>query len=147
MAKQKKKQESKVNRISQVFKQEYKYESLVLAILSLMVMVLGLFISDGTLLLHQELSFFGLFDISFLYDYSTEFAYLLLAIGATAFIYTISPVFKPSIAEMKKVSWPKADTVSNHSLRVFSFLFVMIFAFVLYDNLIQTALRAIGVIG
>ncbi len=61
----------------------------------------------------------------------------MLGIGVVIFIYSMIPYFSPSRHELKKVTWPNASVMQNHSLRVFGFIILLSLAFVVFTLLLQ----------
>ena len=125
----KKVEEVKKNKIIEVLQKEYPVEKLLLGVLGIIVLILGIYLIEGTVL---EIRYTDL------WIFNSDFKILLFSIfviliGATAFLLAIWPFFVPSFAEMKKVSWPTKNVIVNHSLRVFGFIFLIAFFFVIID--------------
>ena len=125
----KKVEEVKKNKIIEVLKKEYPVEKLLLGVLGMIVLILGVYLIEGTVL---EIRYTDL------WIFNSDFKILLFSIfviliGATAFLLSVWPFFVPSFSEMKKVSWPTKNVIVNHSLRVFGFIFLVAFFFVIID--------------
>ena len=125
----KKVEEVKKNKIIEILKKEYPVEKLLLGVLGAIVLILGIYLIEGQVL---EIRYTDLW----IFDSTTKiliFSIFVIIIGATAFVMAVYPFFVPSYAEMKKVSWPTKNVIMNHSLRVFGFIFLIAFFFVLID--------------
>ncbi len=125
----KKVEEVKKNKIIEILQKEYPVEKLLLGVLGTIVLILGIYLIEGSVL-EIRYTDFWIFnsDLKILI-----FAIFVVLIGATAFLLAVYPFFVPSFAEMKKVSWPTKNVIVNHSLRVFGFIFLIAFFFVLID--------------
>ena len=125
----KKTEEIKKNKVLEILKKEYPFEKILLGILGAIVLVLGIYLVEGTIL---EIKFtdWWIFDSALKI---TIFSIAVIVIGTLSFLLSIWPFFVPSIAEMKKVSWPNSVMIANHSARVFGFIFLIGFFFVLID--------------
>lgn len=116
------------SKIIEVLTKEYPIEQAFLAILSIAVIVLGVYILDTT----DIVNFRGLWFIDSALEIKI-FAWFVIALGAVAFIFAIWAYFVPSFGEMKKVSWPNRETIINNSLRVFGFILFVAFFFIIYE--------------
>ncbi len=123
----KKVDEKQKSKVLEVLTKEYPTEQILLAILAIMVIVLGVYILDTD----DIVNFNGLWFI----DTATEikwFAWIVIILGAAAFVVAIWAYFVPSFGEMKKVSWPTKEVIVNNTVRVFGFiLFIALFFVVL----------------
>jgi preprotein translocase subunit SecE len=125
----KKVEEVKKNKIIEILKKEYPFEKILLGFLGAIVLILGIYLVEGTVL---EIKFteWWIFDSELKV---TIFSIFVIIIGAVSFALSIWPFFVPSIGEMKKVSWPNRAVISNHSARVFGFIFLIGLFFVAID--------------
>lgn len=125
----KKVEEIKKNKVIEILQKEYPIEKLLLGVLGAIVLILGVYLIEGQVL---EIRYTDLW----IFNSSTKiliFSIFVVLIGAVAFILAVYPFFVPSFAEMKKVSWPTKNTIVNHSIRVFGFILLIAFFFVLID--------------
>ncbi len=125
----KKAEEVKKNKIIEILRKEYPIEKLLLGVLGAIVLILGIYLIEGKVL---EIRYTDLW----IFNSSTKiliFSIFVVLIGAVAFVLAVYPFFVPSFAEMKKVSWPTKNIIVNHSLRVFGFILLIAFFFVLVD--------------
>lgn len=119
----------KTNKVMEILRKEYPFERALLGVLGILVIVLGVYLIEGTVL---EIRYTDLW----IFNSDTKiliFSILVVLIGAVSFLMAIWPFFVPSFAEMKKVSWPTQKTIANHSARVFGFILIVAFFFVLID--------------
>jgi preprotein translocase subunit SecE len=121
-------QEQKQSKVLQVLKTEYRFEGVLLGVLGLLVIVLGVYLIQGKLTI--KWTDFWLFDSSLK---RLIFAIVVTVIGAIAFLMSVYPFFIPSWEERKKITWPKRDTIINHSARVYGFIIFVILFFILVD--------------
>lgn len=125
----KKAEEVKKNKIIEIIQKEYPVEKLLLGVLGAIVLILGVYLIEGKVL---EIRYTDLW----IFNSSTKiliFSIFVVLIGATAFVMAVYPFFVPSVAEMRKVSWPTKNVIVNHSLRVFGFILFVAFFFVIID--------------
>lgn len=125
----KKVEEVKKNKIIEILRKEYPVEKLLLGVLGIIVLILGVYLIEGTVL---EIRYTDLW----IFNTATKilvFSIFVIVIGAVAFLLAVYPFFVPSFAEMKKVSWPTKNIIMNHSARVFGFILVIAFFFVFID--------------
>lgn len=122
----------KTNSILNIFTKEYKYEGIILLFLSLVALVLGTMVliginSDGAngLVINENVFLIG--------DYPSAFAWILVVLGAVSLLLAIVPFFKPSISEMKRISWSTRATLLKNTAIVFAFILIMAIFFVLSD--------------
>ena len=122
-------QEQKPNRVIEILKTEYPFERILLGVLGAFVIVLGVYLLEGTVL-EIRLTSWWIFNTELK---RTIFSIFIILIGSVAFFMAVWPFFVPSFAEMRKVSWPKRKMILNHSARVFGFIIIVALFFVLVD--------------
>lgn len=122
----------KSNGILSIFTKEYKYEGIILLFLSLVALVLGTMVliginSEGSsgLVINENVFLIG--------DYPAAFAWILVVLGAVSLLLAIVPFFKPSISEVKRISWSTRATLLKNTAIVFAFILIMAIFFVLSD--------------
>ncbi len=132
--------EEKKKGVLSLLAKEYKYEGLVLLILGIVVTVLGSLILLGVstsgsegLVINENFYFIG--------EYPTLFAWLLVILGAAAIILAIYPYYKPSIKEMKKISWPSKKQMLTDTLTVLSFIVIIAVLFIGYDAILNQVVK------
>jgi preprotein translocase subunit SecE len=128
-----KKQEQQGNRVLAILMKEYPAERVIMGILGIIVIVLGVYLIEGeTLVINNTDDWWN----SWIFGTDTGiliFSIFITVVGVVAFFVAIWPFFQPSIAEMKKVTWPNGSTIRNHSLRVFGFILFLAGMFIVYD--------------
>jgi len=130
--------EVKESRVMAILKKEYAFENWLLAILSPILVLYGVYIDLGkfgsvnlTTILGN--SGIGFIDFFFQTDWSRiVVGSVLILIGLLVIVYLLIPIIKPSIDEMKKVSWPTVRQLGRDSGRVFIFLGFLMLLFTLY---------------
>ncbi len=159
MAKEKIKKPSKNNplasqaKVWEILKKEYTFENWLLAILAPILMLYGVYIilgkfgydvKNGTQYLFQAPSLnLGSSSYAFInFFFNTDLKRILtgsvlLALGLGVLIYVFIPYLKPSIVEMKKVSWPTSKQLASNTARVFSFLVFLMIVFTIYQFIID----------
>ncbi|HNZ50959.1 MAG TPA: preprotein translocase subunit SecE [Bacilli bacterium] len=130
----------KTNSILAIFTKEYKYEGLLLLFLSIIAIVLGSMVligesSGGTkgLSINENVFLIG--------DYPKAFAWILIILGVMSLVLAVWPFFRPSIAEVKRVSWPTKGTLFQNTAIVFAFILIMSLFFLLADFLLGYLLQ------
>lgn len=125
----KKTEDVKTNKVLEILRKEYPFERVLLGVLGILVIVLGVYLIEGSIL---EIRYTDLW----IFNSDTKiliFSIFVVLVGSVSFLMAIWPFFVPSFAEMKKVSWPNQKTIANHSARVFGFIIVLALFFVLID--------------
>ncbi|HRT69591.1 MAG TPA: preprotein translocase subunit SecE [Bacilli bacterium] len=127
-----KKNEKNSNGILSIFTKEYKYEGIILLALSLIALVLGTMVLIGEtsqgasgLVINKDIFLIG--------DYPKAFAWILIILGAVSLVLAAWPFYKPSISEIKRVSWPNRGTLLKNTATVFAFILVLSIFFIFSD--------------
>ncbi|MGI6710684.1 MAG: preprotein translocase subunit SecE [Bacilli bacterium] len=131
VAEKKEKKENKENKILTILTKEYKYEGLILLLLSLIAIVLGILIIVG-----ENTGTSGLVikdDVFLIGDYPKVFAWILIILGAVSLLLAVWPFYKPSISEIKRISWPSKGVLLKNSVTVFVFSLIMSLFFLVVD--------------
>lgn len=122
----------KSNGILSIFTKEYKYEGIILLFLSLVALVLGSMVligesgsGTGGLVINKDIFLIG--------DYPEAFAWILIILGAVSLVLAAWPFYKPSISEIKRVSWPDRATLLKNTAVVFAFILIMSIFFIFSD--------------
>ena len=135
-------QKEKKNRLVEVFTKDYKYEGLILLILAVIALVLGILVevnikaggtpSDPGLCIPEAKT---ITDGVFLISYFRElFAWILIVLGAFSIVLSVWPYYKPSVYEMKRISWPNQKTTLENTLCTFIFVIIFVAFFALVDS-------------
>ncbi len=120
------KKEKKKSSIASVFVKEYKYEWVVLLVLSLIAIILGV------VFLNNEFGW-TLENVYLIGDYPKLFSWILIGLGVLSLILSVAPIYKPSIVEIKRVSWPKRGEMVKSSIVVLIFSLAMALFFFIVD--------------
>ncbi len=112
--------EQKKNRLAEIFTKDYKYEGLVLLILSIIAIIVGVF-----LLNNYPDQLIGWIS-------GTVFGWVLIGLGGVSLLLSIWPYYKPSVYEVKRVNWPNKKTMLENCISTFIFtiIFILFFTFV-----------------
>lgn len=113
----------KQNKALYILTHDFKYEGLILLFLAVVALVLGVLIINGTLTIHETAFVIG--------SYPILFAWILVILGAFSLVLSVWPFYKPSIGEMKRVSWPSRGHVIQDSITVFIFTLILSLFFLL----------------
>lgn len=130
--------EQKHNKVLEILKKEYAFENWLLAILSPVLILYGVYIvmgKFGTVNLANILGRSGTAFIDFFFETTLKRVLtgsFLILVGALVIVYLAIPFLRPSIEEMRKVSWPTAKSLANNSAKVFLFLVFLMLVFTLY---------------
>ena len=98
-----KKEYEKKSKLVEVFTKDYKYEGLILLILALVAITLGCLITSGVMTIPADVFLIG--------EYPKVFAWILIVLGAFSLVLSIWPYYKPSIYEVKRITWPTKKTL------------------------------------
>ncbi len=137
----KEKEQKKDTGILAIFTKEYKYEGLLLLFLSLVAILLG------TMVLIGENSSTGLpitinKDVFLIGDYPKVFAWILIILGGMSLILAVWPFLRPSVGELKRVSWAKRGDLIRDTATVFAFIVVLALFFLFSDFVLKYLLQA-----
>ncbi|MFA5289991.1 MAG: preprotein translocase subunit SecE [Candidatus Izemoplasmatales bacterium] len=141
----------KQSRIMEILKKEYKFENWLLAILSPVLLLYGVYIVLGrfgyaTPQLKDILGSSGFAFIDFFFNTTLKRVLtgsFLILIGVLVIVYLALPIMRPSFAELKKVSWPTGKTLAINTSRVFGFLIFLMLVFTLYGFILEPLFRLI----
>ena len=129
-------EEKKKTGLKSILEKEYKYEGLLLLFLGIIVVVLGVLIrigisTDGAsgLVINENFYFIG--------EYPSAFSWILIVLGALAIIFAIWPYYKPSVKEMKRITWPSKKYVIKNTLTVVVYVAIIAALFVGFDALLN----------
>lgn len=130
----------KTNSIMSIFTKEYKYEGIFLLFLSLIAIVLGTMVIIGEssggssgLVIKEDVFLIG--------DYPLAFAWVLIILGVMSLLLSVWPFFKPSVAEIKRVSWPTKGDLFQNTATVFAFVLIMALFFMFSDFILSFVLK------
>jgi preprotein translocase SecE subunit len=133
------------SRVMEILKKEYAFENWLLAVLAPVLILYGVYIvlgKFGSVDLTAILGSSGIGFIDFFFNTNLKRIFtgvFLILIGTLVLIYLLIPYLRPSLIEMKKVTWPTAKNLASNSTRVFMFLIFLAIFFVLlgfaYDPL------------
>lgn len=134
---EKPKNQEQKNKLLDVLKTEYRWESLVLAILAILTAGLAVLLLDGTL---------EIVDFPVLGQHPNDqiFAWSVLAISLLGLALVIYPFFLPAIPELKKISWPGPREMVGYILRVVFFTAALALIISAYDVIIVSIIRLIS---
>ncbi len=136
-------------RVMSILKKEYKFENWMLAILSPVLILYGVYIVSGqfgTTDLTAILGKSGIGIIDFFFNTTLKRLLtggFLIVVGALVIVYLAVPFVKPSLVEMKKVNWPTGKKLAESAGRVFVFLLFLMLVFVVYDLALNPLFRLI----
>ena len=124
--------EGRKKSVLSLLSKEYKYEGLLLLVLSVITILLGVMILIGVstegaegLVVNENFYFIG--------EYPSAFAWILIVLGVVAFLLAIWPYYKPSIKEMKKITWPSKKTMIENTVATLVYVLIVALLFVGYD--------------
>lgn len=120
--------ENKKSRIWDILQKEYKYESLILVLISIVIMVVSAMIIGGTLTIRESFPVLG--------NYPTISAVVFMVAGFVGLVVGSWPIFKPSFKEARRLTPPTKKTYGDHVVKVFSFVLGLIAIFLIYDTVI-----------
>ena len=116
----------KKNRLAEVFMKDYRFEGLILLILAVVAIVLGVLILVGTLTIDANIPVLG--------DYPKVFAWILVGLGVVSLGLAVWPFYKPSVEEVKRVTWPTGKQFLYDSIIVLLFIAVLALFYTAIDT-------------
>jgi len=135
--------EEKHSKVMEILKKEYAFENWLLAILAPVLILYGVYIvigKFGSVNLADILGTSGVGFIDFFFNTALKrilTGSFLILIGVLVVIYLAIPILRPSIAELKKVSWPSAGILARNTTRVFAFLVFLMVVFTLFGMFLE----------
>lgn len=129
--------ERKQSRVWETLKKEYTFENWLLAVLAPILLLYGVYIVMGKFgtVPFSNLGSTGVSIIDFFFNSTLKRVLtgsFLILIGLLVIIYLFIPYVKPSISEMKKVSWPTTKILAENTAKVFTFLLFLTAVFLIY---------------
>ncbi len=129
MANKSKKQEEKVNRLSEFFFSEHKFWDILGLFSGIFATLIGfMLLFTDSLYIDSSVFIIG--------QYSTVFAWMVFMLGIVMLIMIGWPFYEPSIPELKKVTYPSKAKLLNHTIRTFGFMAFFLAMLILMDMLI-----------
>ena len=116
----------KKNRLAEVFMKDYRFEGLILLILAVIAIVLGVLILVNTLTIDASIPVLG--------DYPKVFAWILVGLGVVSLGLAVWPFYKPSVEEVKRVTWPTGKQFLYDSMVVLLFIAVLALFYTAIDT-------------
>lgn len=135
MAIKEKNNEVKSSKLMEILNTEYKWETYLLGVLSVVAVALGLLIFSDVLTVNADTPIIG--------NYPNLFAWIIVIVGAIGLVLFAIPMFRPAVPELKKLSWPTWRVFVANTTRVFIFLIVMSLMFLLFESFITAFLSKI----
>ena len=115
--------------LGEYLKEEHKWENYVFVVVALITLLLGCLILEGSIQVKDNFPVIG--------THPTAFAWVLVGISALGLLYALWPFFKPSIPELKKITWLTWPKFLANLTRVFIFMLIFIALLLLYDAFIS----------
>ena len=128
------KQEQKGNRVLEILTTEYPIDRVLVVIMGLLVTVVGFYLVTNDPFL--QITNTDAWYTKWIFGTDTGiliFSIFILLMGVGSLVIGLYPYFKPSVKEMKRVTWPNGTTIKNHSVRVFGFILFLMAVFVAYE--------------
>ena len=116
------------SRIMEYLRTEHQWENYLFLIVSVVTLVLGFLIVDGTLVIKESFPLIG--------KHPKIFSWSLVIISFFGLIYALYPFFKPAFPEFKKINWLPWEKFLGNTIRVFLFLIIFTLLFLLYNKFI-----------
>ncbi len=125
---------------------EYAWEGILLLAVAIIALVFGALIIQGVntsgekgLVVNENFFLIG--------EYPKAFAWILIVLGALSLVLSVWPYVKPSIFELKRVSWHTKKVMLENTLITFGFILVLFFLFVGYDLLLNQVVKLFNWLG
>lgn len=133
--KEKKDRDDLPSRLIQALTADSKVLNIIILLLSVALIILGVFLLNGTLEVKSTVPVIGSFP--------TAFAIIILVIGAVSLVYGMFPFAKAAFPELKRVTWPTKNLFLMNILKVFSFLIIFTLVYLMYDVLVSELISGI----
>lgn len=133
--KEKKDRDDLPSRLIQALEADSKVLNIIILLLSVALIILGVFLLNGTLEVKSTVPVIGSFP--------TAFAIIILVIGAVSLVYGMFPFAKAAFPELKRVTWPNKNLFLMNILKVFSFLIIFTLVYLMYDVLVSELISGI----
>lgn len=128
----------KKSRIREFIEKDYRYENLLLAVLSIFSLELGVLLLTKVLTIPEDAFLIG-------GAVPTKvFSWILVALGAVSLVLSVSSFYAPSFAEVKHITGLKRSEFFGNVLKVLLFSIVLAFFFFLCDLLIKGVIDLLG---
>lgn len=114
-----------VYRIGEYLKEEHQWENWLFLAISVITLVLGCLILNGSLDVRSDFPLIG--------EYPTVFAWVLVVLASLGLLYALYPFLKPAFPELKKISWLTLPKFAGNAIRTFAFIIIFTLLFFLYD--------------
>ncbi|XMB86661.1 preprotein translocase subunit SecE [Mycoplasmatota bacterium WC44] len=122
--------EKKQSKVFEILSKEYKYESVLLTVISIIIMIVSAYIMNGTLTIEPEFPVLGSFPL--------VTAIVFFVAGFVGLVVGSWPIFKPSFKEVKRLTPPSKKTYADHTVKVFTFILGLTAIFLIFDTAISS---------
>lgn len=129
MAIKDKKEGQERSRLMEVLQSESKVWNYFILVLSIALIILAVFLFNGTLEIKSTIPIIGSFP--------KTFTWIIMVIGVVSLVYAIFPFAQSAFPELKNVTWPTKKLFLINCLKVFSFLVVFTLLYLMYDILVS----------
>jgi len=135
----KEKTTEKVSKLKEILVKEYRWENLLLLILTMISTALALIIilNKGPISIDPDFPFIGRRTNQLI------LAWILFIVSMLGVGIITSPFVIPAIPELKKITWAKKNQFIDHSVRVILFLLFFIFVIIAFDILVLKIIELI----
>ena len=116
---------------------EYRFESLLLAILTIVTASVGVLILDGTLAITN-------FPIISQSPNNIIFAWAVIIISILGLSLVVYPFFLPAIPELKRITWATRKKLVDYTIRVLIFTTILTIIILTYDIIIVNIIRMVS---
>ncbi len=131
----KEKQEESRSRLMEYLATEHKWENYLFVFLSIAVLILGVFLLNGTLEIKSTVPVIGSFP--------TAFAVIVTVVASLSLVYALYPFVKVAFPEFKKITWPTMPLFVGNTIKVFVFLIIFTLLYLMYDVLVSELIKGI----
>ncbi|XMB67604.1 hypothetical protein RI065_03505 [Mycoplasmatota bacterium zrk1] len=125
--------EKKKNRVWEIVTKDYKYESVILTVISIVIMIISAYIINGTLTIRPSFPVLG--------TYPLVSAIVFFVAGFVGLVVGSWPIFKPSFKEVSRLTPPTKKTYGDHIVKVFTFILGLTAIFLVYDSIMNVFIK------
>ncbi len=122
------KQRVSENKLSNIIKNDYKIENIILTIIATLAAAFSMLIITGEITINDNVAIIGQFPV--------VFGWILFGISIIGLGLVVYPFVFSAFPEIKKTSWPSKKDYLLNVTRVFVFMALMTFFLIFFDYIV-----------
>lgn len=117
------------NKLSDIIKNDYKIENVILTIIATLAAGFSMLIITGEVTIDESVVVLGKFPI--------VFGWILFALSIFGLGLVVWPFVFQAFPEIRKTSWPNGKDYRVNTIRVFLFMILLVFILLFFDYVVQ----------